>query len=195
VNRLILWQIKRSRKITDKAVTPLLSEGEVLCWSGNPGFVATFNGSELLFSIVITAVITLTVTIMSAGGELPIEANAVFTAFTCVIVLLFVGWVRQLCRYITTLGMFYAVTDSRLLIVKFGKIAAEMPLHEVKSTAIRKKLWGNGTVVFNRGEDYPRVESPPNPSRLFAFFNVLDPDNCQLSIVRCQRLQESVNRV
>jgi hypothetical protein len=177
------WQILRARKTTDKAVTPILVEGETLRWSGAPGFVATFNSGEAVFAAIITAMITIiTVIMFGTTNHLPIEANAMLTAFTCGLILLFIGWVRQICRYVTTLGLYYAVTDSRIMIIKNKSIVAEMPIESIKSTAVKKKPFGNGTVVFNQGSDYFKrgniIESPPNPRKgVFAFFNVLDPSN------------------
>jgi hypothetical protein len=157
--------------------------GEVLVWAGWPGFVATFNSREFVFAVTLTAIMTLIVVIMFGTSDLPIEFSAMMMVIVCSLILLFIGWVRQVCRYIKTLGMLYAVTDLRVVIIKHREIVAEMSIDSIKSVAVDKKskLFGNGTVVFNQGEDYFKnnmLEAPPNIKKgVFAFFNVLDPDN------------------
>jgi len=180
MNRLLQWQIKKSREITDKTVSNVLDDKEALRWSGAPGFVATFNSREFVLSIIITVIISIIAVIMFGNSSvgLPADFYALLSATVCVLTLLTIGWIRQIYRYITTLGVYYAVTDSRLVIIKRGKIISELPLAEVKSVSVSKKLLGNGSVVFNEGEDYLRsnlVESPTK--KVFCFFNVLDVEN------------------
>jgi hypothetical protein len=178
ISSAIQWQIKKSRKITDKIVSKALPKEEKLQWSGRPGFVATFNSREFVFSILITVIISVIVLIIFGESEFGYEFNALLSVTVCVIALLFIGWVRQVYRYIATLGMYYAVTASRLVIIKNGKIIKEMKLELIKSTSISKKLFGNGSVVFNEGEDYLKHNLIEAPSKkVFAFFNVLDPYN------------------
>jgi len=216
LNRIICrgveWQVNRIRKISDKAVSKVLIENEKIHWSGMPGFVATFNSREVVFSAIATTVIAIVVAvIMGTPPEtylplsdtahttahipagLPFEFYALLTVTVCGIALLFIGWVRQICRYITTLGMYYAVTPSRLVVIKHGKIVREMPVQSVKSTAIKKKLFGNGSIVFNEGEEYFKehmLESPPAIKKgIFAFFNVLDPDNALTILTNLKGIQ------
>jgi len=218
MRKLVQWQVERSRKVTDKAVEKVLFSGreippkagtrqeallpkagtraEVLRWSGNPGFVATFNSHEFVMAIIITVIVTIISVILAgdsrSGGlespfssyyvpqpvYIPPEVIALLAAFITSMSLLFVGWVRQVIRYIKTLGMYYAVTDTRLVIIKRGKITAEMPLSEISSTSVSRRFWGNGTIVFNQGEDYLKshmIEAPTD--KVFVFFNVLDLEN------------------
>lgn len=209
MNRLLQYAISRSRKVTDKAVMKvLLSEretptesgkrAEALCWSGSPGFVATFNRGEFFTAVAATIVITIISVILfyrspnpptdlnshyhiDRAPPMPPEDIALLTAIICSIILLFVGWVRQVCRYIKTVGMFYAVTDERVLIIKHRKVVDEMPVESVTSMAVSRKLFGNGTVVFNQGADYfeknPLIEAPTR--KVFVFFNVIDPYNVE----------------
>jgi hypothetical protein len=181
INKLIQWQIKQARRITDKAVMKVLKRNppkadapaEVLCWSGSPGFVATFNSREFVFAVVITAVVTLISVIMLGDSDVPVEASAMMAVFVCSMTLLLIGWVRQVYRYIKTISMYYAVTDLRLVIIKNGRIADE--IDTVTSVSVSRKFFGNGSIVFNEGEDYLKnnlLEAPPR--FIFAFFNVLD---------------------
>jgi hypothetical protein len=150
-----------------------------LRWSGSAGFVATFNAQEFNLAIVLTAVLSVIATVLFANNEFPVWLNAVIAAFAVSMTLLFIGWVRQIARYTKTVGVLYAVTDSRLLIFRRKRIVAQMPIEAVVNTAVKKKFFGNGTVVFNEGEDFFQrgniLEAPTR--RIFAFFNVLDPDN------------------
>ncbi|MCL2037096.1 MAG: hypothetical protein FWG83_06910 [Oscillospiraceae bacterium] len=193
------WQVVRARIQSDKVVSAFLPEGEVLRWSGRPGFVATFNRYEFFAGVAVTAIITFisvvllwhppsTSTPFSSYIEvsLPPEIIAVMVAFFMSMMLLFIGWVRQIYRYMRTLTVYYAVTDLRLLIFKKKKIIAELPIESVRSVAIslKSKFYGNGTLVFNQGEDFFEnrnknanvIESPPNHREVFAFFNVLQAE-------------------
>jgi hypothetical protein len=74
--------------------------------------------------------------------------------------------------------MFYAVTDCRIVIIKNKRIIEELPLVLIKNVTVKTKLFGNGTVVFNQGDDYfdsNIIEAPTQ--RVMAFFNVIDPEN------------------
>ena len=174
-------QVERSRKQSDKFVAGILPDNEKLLWSGRPGFVGTFNSHELFLSIIITAIITVIVLIITGDDEfLPLEAKILFSVTTCAMLLLLFGWFRQLYRYFClTIGMYYAVTESRLVVIKHKAILNELPLRAVENTSVHKRLWGNGTVVFNQGSDYfeqnKMIEAPTN--KPFCFYNVLDPDN------------------
>jgi uncharacterized membrane protein YfbV (UPF0208 family) len=188
MNKILQWQVERARKITDKAVEKVLvghdDHGvlppvrEALLWTGSPGFVATFNSQEFFGAVAITVIVTIITTIMFGNVDFPVEVTAILAAFLCSMGLLFIGWVRQVCRYVKTLGMYYAVTDSRLVIIKNKRIIAQMQLCEIKNTAVHKRFFGNGSIVFNQGEDYLKnnpLEAPS--SKVFAFFNVLDLEN------------------
>jgi hypothetical protein len=125
-------------------------------------------------------------TILFANDDFPIEATAVLASITVGLGLLLVGWVRQVCRYVKTLGMYYAVTDSRLVIIKWQRIVAEKPLESVISVSTDSKgFFGNGSIVFNEGEDYLKHNLLEAPTRkVFAFFNVLDPYNAVSAVTR-----------
>ena len=197
MNKMIQWQVAKARELSDKAVSEFLPKNELLRWSGRPGFVATFNSREVLFSIIATVVITIIVVVIMGtpppvpyysaqfNDSLPLEFYALMSVTFCGLTLLFIGWVRQVCRYITTIGMYYAVTDSRLVIIKHGEIVSQLPIELIKTLAVSKKMFGNGSVVFNEGEDYFKenlLESPPK--NIFAFFNVLDVDNVKACLNR-----------
>lgn len=151
---------------------------ETVRWSGSPGFVATFNSQEFLSALIITVIFTITATILMGNTTFPVQVSALLAAFVCSMSLLLVGWVRQVIRYAKTIGMYYAVTESRLVIIKHKRIVAEMSVESIESKSISRKFWGNGSIVFNQGDDYLEnhmIEAPTN--KVFVFFNVLDIEN------------------
>ena len=179
------YAIAKMRLYSDKAASVALTEGETLRWSGRPGFVATFNFKEVVTALVIIPIVTfMSIIVFGASIDFPIDLIAFVTVLVYMIAALFLGWVRQIYRYTKTLGMVYAITDSRLVIIKYKRIIGEIDVEAVESTAVYTKgrLFGNGTVVFNKGDDYFKknkiIESPPNIKKgFFVFFNIMDPDN------------------
>ena len=181
------YVIAKSRSRSDQAVSGVLQGGEILRWSGTPGFVATFNMIEFVTCTLFVSMIAFFAVVFFGHGDfgLPMWFYVAVATTVCSLILLFIGWIRQICRYIRTLGLLYAATDLRLLIIKRGKIIAEIPLDKIQSydMNICDIFFGTGTVVFNQGSGYFKVyeiESPPNPSKVFAFYRVLDPDNVVL---------------
>ncbi|MCL2634361.1 MAG: hypothetical protein FWD34_07620 [Oscillospiraceae bacterium] len=190
MNRLIERFYNYARKQTDNAVSKAISDEEEILWSGRPGYVATFNMREVLGAIPVIAIISIVVGILFNTEQLPVDFFIIVTASGLFILLLFIAWLRQIYRYIKTINLFYAVTKTRIVIVKGRDVIREMPHESVENTAVTKKFFGNGSVVFNGGGDYFTkgnvIEAPTD--KVFVFFNVMDVDGVLKNIKNYQEL-------
>ncbi|MDR0223345.1 MAG: hypothetical protein LBI38_07440 [Oscillospiraceae bacterium] len=180
----------RLRERSDKAASGILAPRENLLWSGRPGYVATFNVREAAAAVPVIAIVAAVSVIVLGVDEFPAEFTAIAAASVSAIAMLFAAWVRQVIRYIKTINLYYAVTDERVVIARISgskvKIAAQQPLYGVKSAAVSRRFFGNGSFVFNMGEDYFEkggvLESPERG--VLAFFNIADVDGAAKALKR-----------